>query len=205
LENLDIVFPTPISNYDLSMLNLYKQVDTIRVPIDFKLIHDTIRIRRYMIDYPYEPGEKYVFSADSAAFTDIYEKKTETISNPFSVKTLDNYGIIYANIKNPKEKWLLQILNRQEKLVRQSYIPKNGKIAFPYLTPGEYFLKIVEDENGNGEWDIGNISEKIQPEKIMYYPETVNVRANWNIDVEWDPEEFDMYDFIKRNRKKSGK
>jgi uncharacterized protein (DUF2141 family) len=203
LDKFEIIFPTPISNYDLSMLNLFKQVDTIRIQQKFNFIQDTIKLSRYTVDYPWEPGEKYIFSADSAAITDIYGMKTEAIMHTFSVKTIDNYGTILISITNPQEKWLLQILNKQEKTVRQAYIPKNGKIAFPYLIPGEYFLKIVNDVNLNGEWDTGILSENIQPERIIYYPESVNVRANWNIEVEWNPDEFDMYDFIQRYRKKS--
>jgi hypothetical protein len=205
LSNLDFSFPTPVSNYDLSMLNLSRQVDTIQVPLKFNFIQDSIRIRNYFVEYPFEPGEQYIFSADSAAITDIYGKQTEAIKHSFSVKTLDSYGTIFVHVTNPRAKWLLQILSRQEKPVRQAYIPKNGKIGFQYLTPGDYYLRIIVDENGNGEWDTGNLSEQIQPERIIYYQESVNVRANWEIVVEWMPDEFDMYDFIQRYRQKTGK
>jgi len=204
LNELEIVFPTPVSNYDLSKLKLFQQVDTVRVPLKFNFIQDSIRMRRYVIDYPWEPGEKYIFTADSAAITDIYGLHTNAISHSVSIKALDSYGIMYVDIINPCENWLLQILNKQEKPVRQAYIPANGKIAFPYLSPGDYFLKIIDDVNRNGKWDTGNLSEEIQPERIFYYLEPVNIRANWEIKVEWTPDEFDMYEFIQRNRKKSG-
>ena len=204
LGEIDIVFPTPVSNYDLSKLKLFHQVDTVRVPLKFDFIQDTVRLRRYVINYNWEPGEKYVFTADSAAITDIYGLQTEAINHSFNIKTLDSYGIMYIDIVNPLENWLLQVLNKQEKLVRQAYIPANGKIAFGYLPPGDYFLKIVEDVNRNGKWDTGNLAEEIQPERIFYYLESVNIRANWEIKVEWTPDEFDMYEFIERNRKKSG-
>ncbi|MCL2072607.1 MAG: Ig-like domain-containing protein [Marinilabiliaceae bacterium] len=202
LGEFDINFPTPIANFDLSMLNLFHQVDTNRVPVKFSFIQDTIRIRRYVINHPWQPGERYYFTADSTAFTDIYGLHTDAINHAVSIKTTDSYGEIYIDIENPQDNWLLQVLNRQEKLVRQAYIPNNGKIAFRFLSPGEYFLRIIEDNNRNGEWDTGNYSEKIQPEKIYYYPETVNIRANWEIFMEWNPNEFDIYDFVERHRKK---
>jgi len=201
--DFDISFPTPISNYDLSMMKLEQQVDTIRKPLEFQFIRDSLRVRRYIINYPWEIGQKYVFTADSAAITDIYGLKTDAINHSFNIKTTDSYGIIIFDILNTQENWLLQILNRQEKPVRNAYIPANGKIIFRFLPPGDYFLRIVEDVNRNGEWDTGNLSENIQPERIIYYPESVNVRANWDINIEWNPKEFDMYDFISRHRKKS--
>lgn len=207
LGELDISFSTPVLNYDISMLHLYQQVDTIQVPLKFSFIRDSVRLKRYIIDYKYEAGEKYIFTADSAAITDIYGLHTDAISHSFNIKTLDSYGTIRIDVTNPQKNWLLQILNRQEKPVRQMYVPANGKLAFRYLPPGDYFIRIVDDTNRNGNWDTGNLSEKIQPERLFYYPELVNIRANWEIDVQFSPEEFDMYDFIQRNRQKksSGK
>ena len=202
LGEFDINFPTPISKYDFTMLNLYQQVDTIRVPLNFSIVQDSIRIRRYVINFPWQPGERYIFTADSTAFTDIYDLHSDVIHHAFSVKPIESYGEIYIDIENPSSNWLLQILNRQEKIVRQAYVPNNGKIAFRFLSPGDYFIRIVEDSNNNGEWDIGNLKEKIQPEKLIYYAETVNIRANWEIFIEWNPNDFDIYDFVERHRKR---
>ena len=54
-----------------------------------------------------------------------------------------------------------------------------------HLDPKVYRLKVVEDINSNTEWDTGNYFQKSQPEKVLYYPEPITVRANWDVDVAW--------------------
>ena len=204
LSDFDIVFPTPVYDFDLSTIHLFQQIDTIQHPLEFKLLRDSVRIRRFVIDYPWVPGEKYVFAADSATFKDIYGLVSDAINQSFSVKTIDSYGVIFVDVANPQKNWLIQILNQQEKLVRQTMLPANGKIGFQFLKPGDYFLRIIEDVNGNRQWDIGDFDSGKQPEQMMYFPETINIRANWERLVRWDPLLFDIHDFVKRHRKKAG-
>ena len=39
--------------------------------------------------------------------------------------------------------------------------------------------------NKNGKWDTGNYLQKIQPEKVIYYDGSINIRSNWDLDLEW--------------------
>lgn len=205
LGEFDIVFPTPVYNYNLEGIRLYQKVDTTLMPIEFSLVRDSMRIRRFVLNYPWEPGVQYEFVADSAAFTDVYGLASESITHAFNVKSVDSYGVIFAEVLNPQKKWIIQILNQQNKLVRQAVLPSNGKIGFQYLKPGDYFIGLIEDSDENEMWSIGDFEKGIQPERIMYFPELVNVRANWERLVKWDPVLFDIHDFVKRNRSKSNK
>jgi len=38
-----------------------------------------------------------------------------------------------------------------------------------------------------GEWDTGNYSEGIQPEGRIFYPEEIDVRSNWDLEIDWTP------------------
>ena len=42
------------------------------------------------------------------------------------------------------------------------------------------------DENWNGVWDPGNYSLGIQPEEVYYFPYTLQMRAFWDIEEEWN-------------------
>ncbi len=205
LSDFDIVFPSPVYNYNLADIKLFELIDSIPHQLEFDLVQDSIRLRRFVIDYPWDAGAKYELAADSAAFTDIYGLASSKINQSFDIKPVDSYGIIFVDVANSKKSWVLQILTKQEKLVRQAIVPSKGKMGFQYLKPGDYFLRIFDDINGNGIWDLGDFDLGRQPEPIMYFPETVNVRANWDRLVPWDPAMFDIHDFVKRNRKKNNK
>ncbi|MDR2927714.1 MAG: Ig-like domain-containing protein [Cytophagaceae bacterium] len=203
LGEFSIVFPTPIADYNRSKLHLFQQIDTIQTPIDFQIEKDSLQMRRYIVKHVWESGEKYLFIADSAAFADVYDAKTDSIGHSFNVKSIDSYGIIRIGVINHQPNWFLQVLDRQDKVVRQATLPKNGKRALTFIPPGEYFIRIVDDVNGNGKWDTGILDTQTQPERIIYFHKTVNVRANWDVTEEWTPAEFNIYDFVQQFRQKT--
>jgi hypothetical protein len=43
-------------------------------------------------------------------------------------------------------------------------------------------VRLIFDSNENGQWDTGNYLKKNQPEKVLYYPRELEVRANWELD-----------------------
>lgn len=54
-----------------------------------------------------------------------------------------------------------------------------------FITPGQYRLKLIADENKNGKWDTGNYFKNQQPEKIIYYENPIKMRSGWDLDIEW--------------------
>ena len=45
----------------------------------------------------------------------------------------------------------------------------DAKLEFPYITAGNYSVRIAHDRNGNGVIDTGSIKERRQPEKVVIY------------------------------------
>jgi hypothetical protein len=56
---------------------------------------------------------------------------------------------------------------------------ENATVEFPSLPPGMYRIRLILDSNKNGRWDTGDYMTKRQPERIIYYPGSVEIRANW--------------------------
>jgi hypothetical protein len=55
---------------------------------------------------------------------------------------------------------------------------------FKYLLPGKYLFRFIKDKNGNKKWDTGNYLKKIQPERVFYSSDTIELRANWDINYQ---------------------
>ena len=194
--------PAPAVRFDQSAIKLYNHKDTIPQEESFEFIHNPHSILNYTIKNKWEPGVNYEMIIDSAAIEDIYGLMNDSIIAKFSVKPLDSYGKVFLNIVNPHENWLVQIINRKDIIVQQSYAPKSGKLGFRYLNPGDYMIRIVVDENRNEKWDSGNYYERIQPEELIYYMDKINVRKNWEQDLEiWDPSTFSIDKFSRAFRK----
>jgi len=54
------------------------------------------------------------------------------------------------------------------------------------LLPGKYSLRAILDENENLKWDTGSFLLKRQPERVIYYNKTIDLRANWTINEEFN-------------------
>lgn len=197
----NMVFPTPIKYLNTRGMQLYLKSDTLKTNIGFNFEQDSMNVRLYKVLHEWKPGEDYVLRIDSAAFVDYYDVANKPMDYSFSIRKIDSYGTLYVNVIDPQPNYLIQVVGRDENVVRQAFVPASGKIAFRYIKVGEYMLKIVDDTNRNGKWDTGDYSLNLLPEEVFYYPEKVNVRANWDIKIEIDRSKFNVYEFSQKFRK----
>ena len=68
-----------------------------------------------------------------------------------------------------------------------------SRCAFYFIKPGTYYLRLFVDDNGNGVWDTGNYEKALQPERVYYYPHSLELRAlfeytqdDWDITMPLD-------------------
>ena len=50
-----------------------------------------------------------------------------------------------------------------------------SNFTFNYLNPGDILVRVIFDSNANQKWDTGNFLKKIQPERIQYLRDTLEV------------------------------
>ena len=67
-----------------------------------------------------------------------------------------------------------------ETLITEKYITEDGPIDFVHITPKDYYVRVIYDENKNGKWDSGNFLKGIQPERVSYMKGFIEARANWS-------------------------
>jgi hypothetical protein len=91
------------------------------------------------------------------------------------------------DFKSSKGNYLVQLVDEKEVIHRQTIVSADTTLNLEYLDPKTYRIKIVEDRNNNGQWDTGNYLQHVQPEQVFYYPDNITIRANWDVDVKWNP------------------
>jgi hypothetical protein len=93
-------------------------------------------------------------------------------------------------IKNCDGNDIIQLLDKSEKLVAQTFIKKDGKVVFPLLETGFYRLRVIYDLNGDGKWTTGDFTVHRQPEAVSYYPVEIELKPGWDLefvnDHAWD-------------------
>ncbi len=182
---LNIKFTYPVINYDFSKVLLVEGEDTIVSPqITFK---DSIK-REAQISRQWSENTNYQLFIPDSVFTDLQNYSNDTTIINFRTKMLTDYGILFLNIKidNPNKHYIIQLLNENEDVLNERFITENQLIKYEYLNPGKYLIKAILDTNNNGRWDTGDYINNIQPEKTYYFPTDINIRANWDIEEEWE-------------------
>ncbi len=178
----------PVSNYNSSLIKLYKMEDTIEISQPFILTKDTLKLRKFKIMTQWEERMNYRLLIEPGAFTDIYGFSNDTILMNFTAQRADYYGAIVVTAENVTAPLILQLLTEKEDLVKEKFISRNDIVKFDFLQPKKYLLKVIYDNNDNRKWDTGNYLKKIQPERVLYYKGDINVRSNWDIEIIWKTE-----------------
>ena len=200
----------PLDSLNTEALHLEQQKDTIWVPLDFELVQDSLRLRRYTLHAKphFSPGQNYRLICDSASMHDIYGHPLDSIAMTFSEKKSDEYAHLLVNVQGVEGEAFVQLLNEKDNPVQQVSV-KNGQARFPQAPVGKCYVRLVEDRNGNGIFDVGSLDGRIQPENVFYLPKMLEMRENWDYSETWNVRatELDKQkpDELKQNKPKEKK
>jgi uncharacterized protein (DUF2141 family) len=137
---------------------------------------------------PLKENTHYHLFIPPGTFTDIFGLTNDSIKIDFKTRELKFYGNVKLNLTIPETKghYIVQLLDEKENIIREDYYIKQSEIlTYDYLYPQKYKLKIIYDDNTNEKWDTGNYQKKIQPEKTIYNKELINIRSNWDAELDW--------------------
>jgi hypothetical protein len=197
----------PLDSLNIKALHLEQQKDTIWVPLDFELEQDSLRRRRYtLIAKPhFSPGQSYRLVADSASMFDIYGHPVNATTLSFSEKKTEDYSHLLVNIQGVEGEAFVQLLNEKDAPVQQVKLI-NGQAKFPHAPVGKSYIRVVEDRNGNGKFDVGSLEGHIQAENVFYMPKMLDMRENWDYSETWNVRSTELdkqkLDELKQNKPK---
>ena len=188
LENNKIIgeFAVLIDSVELFLKN--KREKVIKDSLGFE--NDSIY--RVVSGYYKRLNPKIIsFLIPKGEFVSITKDTLGVTSQELRVRGKDYYGDFSGEVKgvNKNKKYFVELVDENF-----STIYKN-EILFPFfsfksISPGKYYLRVVNDVNDNFEWDYFGIKSKRQAERVFYYQEEIEIRSNWSVeDVVFDVEE----------------
>ena len=186
-KNIVLRFEEPLARIDTTALHMAVKADSVWNDIPFLFQADSLAHRQYQVLAEWQPGQEYRLQVDSLAFEGIYGLCTNKTESTLKVKTLDDYGTLYLNIRGAGPRAFVQLLNSSDAVVRQEPVKDDGTCDFYFLQAGtKYYIRLFNDRNGNGKWDTGNYAEKRQPEEVYYYNKVWEMKANFEFEENWD-------------------
>lgn len=140
--------------------------------MNYSVEKDSLNLRKYIIKPTdkFQPGYEYILKMPHRKFRDINGFYNDSLEVKVSLPKDDKLSTMMLNMNNVGNKYIVDLLDEKKSNTLRSYIiDKDQTLIFPYLRAGKYSIRITEDVNKNGLVDTGNVLEKRQPEKVLFY------------------------------------
>ena len=193
-NNLTVDFDYPLTRLDSAamLLTLTRPDNSIEdVPVRF--VRDTGLLRRWHIEAPWTSGGQYTLTIPKGAITDVAGFSNDSIVGKYTVLDPEKFATVKIHVKgkDDKAKYILQLLDGSNALKQEKRDVTTGDWQFNYVPAGEIKFRIIEDMNGNGKWDTGNVVERLQPERAEIYAndegeDTFATKTNWEVEFSID-------------------
>ena len=182
-----IDIPTPLAKADTSAVHLYSQVDSLWYRAPFDVIRLDSVMGHFELLAEWQPEMEYSLEIDSAAFVDIYGLVSDPIKKGIKGRPLEELSSLVFRLSGVRDTGIVvELLDKDDKCLRQVRAGNDGEAAFFYLEEGKYYARAFVDRNGNDLWDTGNYDDDQQPEDVYYYSSEIECKANWDVTKQWN-------------------
>lgn len=176
-EDLKLIPTVPLEEVNDSLITLMRS-DTI--PMPFTGTYDRWN-NVYNINFEKSEKQSFKVTALPGAFTDFFGRTNDTLTTQVRTPALADRGNLIVNLTGVEEyPVIVQVTTEQGEVIAEQYLLSSNTVKFNTLKPGSYLLRLIYDRNENRVWDTGNFLDRKQPEVVVYYPEPITIRANWD-------------------------
>ena len=190
---LNLEFDYPLIKFDSAAISMTMTTEQITEPqaVEFHFIQDTINRQKYQLRTKWEPKAKYELLIPAGVFENVARESNDTLKYSYTGSDPEKFALVNVNVQstNSKAKYILQLTNAQGRVQKEIRNVVSGKYRFEFVSPGDIMLRVVEDMNGNGKWDTGDMVLMRQPERTEIFKneeglEVITTKENWEYDLE---------------------
>tara|TARA_X000000950_G_scaffold94240_4_gene118780 strand:- start:15720 stop:17381 length:1662 start_codon:yes stop_codon:yes gene_type:complete len=179
IDSFKVKSTLPLVKVNMDLIKIVG-LDSLEVP--FKVTLDK-NYDKLALTFDPLPNDKYKIEFYPEALVDFWGQTHDTLRFNVNTRAIADYGNLFLQIqREDKDPFILELVDlKGEVLRRYDELNDLDYYEFKYLLPGNYLFRYTRDKNGNKKWDTGNYLKKIQPEMVYYSPDTIELRANWDI------------------------
>lgn len=139
---------------------------------EVSFMRDTSEIRRFIIrpECTLSVGYDYQLIIPTGTFTNMYGLPNAREEIKISLPNDENLSSLTIALSGVDMRYIVELLDdKLNQTLRKFTVDKDQSLPCPYLKAGKYGIRITQDRNGNGIFDVGNLLEKRQPEKVKIF------------------------------------
>ena len=192
-KSFDITFGTPAVKFDTTAVELVAIAeDKSTTPVEKHFVRDSMNMCRWTVKAPWKEKTNYRFYIPKSSVTDVMGYENDSTAIEFATYDPEKFSTVSLNVTGEgKNKYIILLTDASGKTLQEKTGVTSGKYRFNYVTPGDIRLRIIEDKNGNGKWDAGDVLAGLQPERAEGYfnekrEETFTTKMNWDFEINID-------------------
>ncbi|MBO7300742.1 MAG: Ig-like domain-containing protein [Tidjanibacter sp.] len=158
--------------------------------VAYELFRDSVDMKVWHLRADWQTKKKYKLMVPAGTFRNVAGESNDTLRSDYTSLDPEKFGtvIVTVNGKTPESKYVLYLNDEKGKTLAEIKDATSGRHYFNYVKPAKVRVSVLEDANGNGKWDTGNLIERRQPERTEPYvdelgEEVMEVKANWEIEI----------------------
>lgn len=183
-SNLEIVFEQPLQKLDTTQVKLFSD-STFNPVSGYTISLDSTQKKIQLITKWVENKEYHLVMEENFAEDSLGKKllKKDTLS--FSTKKNTDYGLVRIRFRNLEGYGNPVLQFVQNEKISKSFTLTSENFFQPMFLPGDYYLRILNDDNKNGIWDPGEFfGSHLQPEIVQPIDRKITIKPNWENEIE---------------------
>jgi uncharacterized protein (DUF2141 family) len=187
-DPVHVYFNYPITQIDTSRIRVAE--DSTIIPFQCMVSN-----RDLFLFFKKDYDHIYRISILDSAITGFNGIQNDSLGLTAQTKKEIDLGAFILNFTPPdSSKYIVQLVNAKNRVIAQSDFQNGSDQRFHWidLIPEKLTLRAIRDENGDGEWTTGSYWNQIQPEPVFYFPETIEIKPNWEIEYNWSENQFNF-------------
>ena len=196
-NGFDITFGTPAVQFDSMAVELaIVGADKSLTPVKKHFVRDTMNMCRWFVKAPWREKTSYRLYIPKEKITDVMGYKNDSTVVEFATFDPEKFATVTVNVKGEGDKeYILLLTNSGNNILQEKKGATSGQYRFNFVQPGEIRIRVIEDANGNGVWDAGDVLLRRQPERAEIYmndrgEEIFTTKMNWDFEINIDMEKL---------------
>lgn len=192
MPSFELNFPVRENGIIAEKISLIEKIDSLTKNLSFKILNESKRNALFTVQADFKPETNYTLTIQKGAISGNSKRMNDSVSYQFKTTALDDYALLKMKLLFPKkENYLVRLLNDKEQLINEKLVElsltstSEKIIEYNNLLPGNYFIRVVEDVNKNGLFDMGDYFLGTQPETIFVNTTAIKLLAGWEIENDW--------------------
>ncbi len=174
--NLVLKSDAPIIGIDTTKIDLF--VDSVQV--DYSIIYSDFNLE---LEFLHVGASNYNLILQKGAILSTYNNHNDSTNLSIYTKSNSELAGFNINVNSEYKDFYIELLKDNKVLEKCT---SGEDLKFTQLLATKYQLRLVVDENNDGTWTPGNYLKNIPAEKVFYYQEEINLRANWELEIDFN-------------------